>query len=358
MLRHVSLSFLLLVAFLSATPVRAQWVKSVLQEVSDLRLEARGDWQNDSRTKAARGFKGSYLNFVLAGTIGKHFAYAYRQRLNKFSKSSSFFDATDWLYLSFSPVKSLTFSAGKQVVAIGGYEYDRAPINLYFTSEFWYNIPCYQWGGSAEYALPGGNDALKVQVGQSPFHAFYDHGHMYGYHLMWSGRHGIWSTIWSANLMEYAPNKYMSYLSFGNQFQLGRKVKLYFDFLNRAASHQTFLFKDCTLVGEVAYTPIEQLNLFAKTSYDVNKTHTDADLLVHRGTELTRVGGGVEFYPLKNRAVRVHADYAYAWGTNTNDEGTIRNNQSFVNVGVTWNIDFLNIRFKKKSAPKSEPSHE
>ena len=340
--------FLLLFLIITAglQPVKAQTAKSILQEINTLRLEARGDWQHDSLVKDERGFKGRYLNFVLAGNIGEKFSYAYRQRLNKFSKSSSFFDATDWLYINYSPVKRLTLSAGKQVAAIGGYEYDAPPIDIYFSSEFWYNIPCFQWGVSAEYAL-GGNDALKLQVTQSPFDGFYDHEDMYGYHLMWSGRHGVWSTLWSANLMEYAPKKYISYISLGNQLKLGR-VKLCLDFLNRAANHQTYFFKDCSLVGEVSYKPKDCLNLYAKATYDVNKTHTDADLVIHKGTELTRVGGGVEFYPIKNHDVRLHADYSYAWGKNTNPNGTMQDDQSLVQVGVTWKMNLLSIRLKKK----------
>ncbi len=30
---------------------------------------------------------------------------------------------------------------GKEVVAIGGFEYDRAPIDLYSCSVFWNNVP-------------------------------------------------------------------------------------------------------------------------------------------------------------------------------------------------------------------------
>ena len=345
-------SFLPLFLFILIIPtgwqsLKAQTAKSILQEVNTLRLEARGDWQHDSENKDERGFKGKYFMFRLAGTIGDKFAYAYRQRLNKFSKSSSFFDATDWLYIDYKPIKPLTLSAGKQVVGIGGYEYDKSPIDVYFSSEFWYNISPYQWGASAEYAFSGGKDAIKAQVTQSPFDSFYDHENLYGFHLMWTGKHGFWSTLWSANLMEYAPKKYISYISLGNNLQLG-KLTLNIDFLNRAANHQAYLFKDCTVVGEAIYSATDQLNLYAKASYDVNKTHSDADLLVHKGTELTCLGGGVEFYPIKNHDVRLHADYSYSWGKNSNPEGTMRPDQSLVHVGVTWKVDFLSVKWKKK----------
>ena len=64
--------FLLLFLIITAglQPVKAQTAKSILQEINTLRLEARGDWQHDSQVKDERGFKGRYLNFVLAGNIG------------------------------------------------------------------------------------------------------------------------------------------------------------------------------------------------------------------------------------------------------------------------------------------------
>ena len=108
---------------------------------AETRIDYSGEQLKSDDYKA--GFYGRYLNVILSGTIGDKFSYAYRQRLNKAHADQSFFDATDWLYLNYAPSSNWQFSAGKQVVAIGGYEYDRAPIDLYFCSEFWNNIACY-----------------------------------------------------------------------------------------------------------------------------------------------------------------------------------------------------------------------
>lgn len=51
---------------------------------------------------------------------------------------------------------------------------------------------------------------------------------MYAYNLMWNGRHGFFEAIWSANLLEYAPDRYISYLALGNRFSFG-KVALELD---------------------------------------------------------------------------------------------------------------------------------
>ena len=52
----------------------------------------------------------------------------------------------------------------------------------------------------------------------------------------------------------------------------------------------------------------------------MNHAGTDADVALHDGTELTRIGAGVEYYPLKEKNIRIHGYYSYAFGKNTNPE--------------------------------------
>jgi hypothetical protein len=67
-------------------------------------------------------------------------------------------------------------------------------------------------------------------------------------------------------------------------------------------------------------------------------------LFLYPGTEMMRVGGGVEYYPLGgrgNRDVRLHAVYAYNFGNNTNPAGTAVDKGSYLTVGLTWRIDIM-----------------
>ena len=310
-----------------------------------LKLEARGDYQRmyvDQKTsKDDCGFKGKYLNMVLTGNITENLSYAYRQPLNKFHKDASFFDATDWLYIDYHITGKWSVSGGKQVVGIGGYEYDRAPIDLYFCSEFWNNIPCYQWGASGTYAVTP-KDRLTFQFCQSPFRQFYQDTDMYAYNLLWNGKHGLWNTIWSVNLMEWQEGKFINYISLGNEILVNKFLQLRLDYLNRASSHQTFLFRDCTVVGELSYQPSQRVNVFVKASYDVNKSGNDADLMVHDGTELTSMGMGFEYFPLKNKDLRIHANYSYTWGSNSHSNGILHDKQSLIDLGLTWRMNIIN----------------
>ncbi|MBR6446822.1 MAG: porin [Prevotella sp.] len=314
------------------------------QEVGkvNLRLEARGDYQREyvdgDVVDAETGFKGKFLNFVMSGNLTKDISYAYRHRVNKMVKNSNFFDAIDFLMLNWQANDWLTLSGGKQVVYIGGYEYDRAPIDLYFCSEFWHQMPCYEWGASATLGWNEGRDRIIFQICESPFRNHAQGKDMYAYNVLWSGQHGLLSTIWSANMIEYDKGKYINYIALGNEVKLSRQVKAQIDFMNRAVSGHAFLLKDCSVMAELSYMPTEKVNLFAKATYDVNNTDKVADYTVMPGTELTRFGGGVEYYPLSDDRVRLHANYSYVTGKNSNPDGALRDKQSFFDVGLTWRI--------------------
>ncbi len=317
--------------------------------LSNLRLEARADYQREyvdgSEVEDNCGFKGKFLNIRMDGKLGNGFSYSYRQRLNKPNKDASFFDATDWINLTYS-TGAWSFGGGKQVVTIGGYEYDAAPIDLYFCSEYWHHIPCYQVGVSAAYTIGGGSNKFMVQVCQSPWRA--NAGDMYAYNLMWCASYSNFSTLCSVNMMEVYPGKYINYIALGTELQVG-ECKLRLDLMNRASDEHAFWGRDISVVGEAEWLPNEHLTLFAKATYDVNNTDGSLDLCVLPGTEITRVGAGVEYYPMKNgsKDVRLHANACYTFGKNGNLAGALIDKQTLVDVGLTWRIDLLGLGFSK-----------
>lgn len=314
----------------------------------EVRVDYQREYLDGDAVKSNSGFKGKFLNIMLSGQITDKFSYAYRQRLNKAHSDQSFFDATDWAYLTYQPNQHWALSGGKQVIGVGGYEYDRAPIDIYFCSEYWNNVSSYALGVSATYITGNGRDKFMAQVCQSPFDQ--KDVDMYAYNLMWFGSHNWFNTIYSINAHEYRPGKFIYYLALGNEFKLGNAT-LQLDFMNRATEGHTLLFKDCSVMSELSYTIGKHVNVFGKVTYDVNRTGKDGDYCVHNGTELTRVGGGVEYYPLRdgNRNIRLHANFCYSWGTNSNEAGTMLPKQSIVDVGLKWKIDILSFTRKLSS---------
>lgn len=309
---------------------------------------ARVDWQLDRQdavtNDAATGFKGKYLMLRMDGQIFKGFTYSWRQRLNKQLVESSWFDATDWIYVNYN-TSDWNFRVGKDVVAIGGWEYDAAPYNIYDGSVFWNNIACYQLGVSAAYNLTPA-DRLTAQITQSPMH-YAGNSNMYAYNLMWTGHHGCFDALYSANLLEYAKGKYINYLMLGNKFTFD-KFTAEIDLMNRASRHQAFLFKDCSVVADLKYNPARQWCVFAKYSYDVNKSGTNADTTVLDGTELNMAGAGLEFYPLykTKTSLRLHGGLFYSWGHNANHADPMQSKTLFATFGVTWNMNLVNLKKK------------
>lgn len=312
-------------------------------ELVRLKMQTRIDYQREyvdgNAVHDNSGFKGKYFMLLLDGKISDHFSYAYRQRLNKDNPDQSFFDATDWAYLTYQPDHHWSFSAGKQPVSVGGYEYDSNPVDIYYASEYWNSIPCFQFGVTAAYSTKSGNDKILLQCSQSPFVG--NAPDMYAYSLMWQGLHGPLSTLYSVNMVEYMPGHYISYQALGHKLMLG-DVTVQADFMNRAASGQTFFFANCSAIVNIGYSPTSWLNVFGKVSYDVNNTTKMADYCVMPGTELTQVGGGVELRP--HKSVRLHAVYSHCFGKNTNEEGTLKPGRDWMSLGFTWDINLLKIK--------------
>lgn len=315
--------------------------------VERLSVEARGDYQRDYVDGETRqdnsGFKGKYFNLLLDGHITDHLSFSLRQRFNRLPEGEAFFKATDWFFVNYNPTERWTLSAGKQVIDIGGWEYDYAPINLYFCSEFWNQTFCYAWGTSVAYNVTPA-DMLRFQICESPYRQFEQlkNRDLYAYNLIWFGQHGPWSTKWSANMIEWEKGHFINYLYFGNELRFCREVSLEFDYLNRAVGGQTFFFKDCSVIGQINWQPSSRVKVFAKASYDVNKTDSPADLTVCPGTEITRVGAGVEYFPLGDDRVRLHANGCYSFGTNSNPDAVMLDKQTLVSVGLTWRLHVIN----------------
>lgn len=321
-------------------------------EIMNLQFEVRADYmqeyQNGSKIHGNSGFKGKYLNIRMDGNITDGLSYSFRHRLNRLNSDESFFNATDWITLSYTR-SNWGFSAGKQVVAIGGYEYDRAPIDLYFCSEYWNNIACYQFGVSSTYTTDKGNDMFMLQFCQSPFrkNTLNTEGReMFAYNFMWYGNHDFFSTMYSINMIEFLPGRFINYIALGNQFTFG-DCRLQLDIMNRATDMKEFIGRDMSIMTEFVWKACEQLNVIAKFTYDVNNTRSEGDLCVAPGTDIFRAGAALEYFPLKTyKDLRLHLNCCHTDGKSP-ASAVLRPRQTIVDAGITWKVGLLNIRNKK-----------
>ena len=358
------------VAALSLTSAAAQQGYEKSNEIFRLGVESRFDYLNEAldgnEIYGKSGFKVRYFNLRMDGQIAPKFTYSWRQRFSRPNTDGTFVDNTDWLHLTYKATDNWSFSAGKQVVMIGGWEYDRAPIEIYYCSEYWNNVNCFQLGALATYTTNSGKESFTLQMCQSPYDKMDPNyrteidetktnccdyckpetkiklGDLYAYNLYYMGSHGCYKAIHSVNLVEYQKGKFDAYFVLGNQFKFGDST-LELDFMNRGTTTEEFMLKNYSIMAEFSQLVAQRVNLFAKVTYD--KTGADAQpLFVHPNTDLTRIGGGIEYYPmghLGNRDLRLHAAYVYNTGKNGNRGGTALDKGSFFTFGLTWKIDVL-----------------
>ncbi len=358
-------------ALLSVSSLFAQQGYEKSNEIFRLGVETRFDYLNQAldgeQLYGASGFKVRYFNLRMDGQITPKFTYSWRQRFNNINSAADFVNNTDWLHLTYKPNQNWAISAGKQVVMIGGWEYDRAPIDVYYCSEYWNNVNCFQLGASVAFTTNKGDDTITFQVCQSPYDKMAMNyaenpdpdgdpiklGDLYAYNLYWMGSHGFYTALHSLNFSEYERGKFDVYVVLGNQFKFG-DATIQLDLMNRGVSAKELLFENFSIMGEVDYLIAKRVNIFAKATYDkvganyptVMDDEGDyvGGLFLCPGTEMTRVGGGVEYYPLGgrgNRDIRLHAAYCYNIGNNTNTNGTAFDKGSFLTVGLTWKIDVI-----------------
>ena len=284
------------------------------------------------------GFMGKYLVVALDGTIGSKFSYHLRQRLNtpNINFANTFFQGTDWAYLNWNFTDNFYLSAGKQVVAIGGWEYDSDPIDIYYGTEFWNTVCCYEVGASLNYKDKSGKNQVLFQVCNSPFinQAMQS---IYAYNLMWYGDFNVFKTAYSVNMIEYQPGKYINYIALGNKLQF-KGVEMYLDVINRASFEQTHFFgQDITAIFGIGVDIGDKWIVFAKAGYDYNQAqlpNTEPyDQYVVPGMKVDFESLGFEFYPLGDRNLRLHL-----CGSHTSIDGESKFQG---NLGLTWKVDLL-----------------
>ena len=133
------------------------------------KLEVRADGEITTTDSTPNlGFHGKYFNFMLGGDLGGGFSYYFKQRIVANPGTVTFFDNTDFLYLDYMPNQNWRLRFGKDAMALGGFEYDASPIDVYFPTNLWRNIYCFQLAASGAYITADGNHTFIAQVSNSP----------------------------------------------------------------------------------------------------------------------------------------------------------------------------------------------
>ena len=310
-----------IIATMFANVAKAQEQKNFT--IDKLSVEGRVDYDYFFEGNKS-GLDGKFFNFEMKGTFLQDFSYRIRQRIDMTAGGSK----TDFMILSYHAGKNFSFTAGRMPLAVGGWEYDLPPIDVYFASRFWNEFACYDIGGQVEFHTNDGNHDIIFQITNSTFNRYNENGFIrlpnrYTYNLIWYGRMGAFSTSYSINMMEQNKGEYVNYIALGNMFDFG-DLDFYVDFMNRGFFNQSdFFLGDFTIIGEVPQP---------------------FDMAVTPGVEYTFAGLGFEAYPYKgNKNVRLHGFVAFNDLTQPTDDMINPNSTNLslqANVGVTWRINF------------------
>jgi hypothetical protein len=322
-----------------------------------VKFDARFDWQSsfthnaDAKPGYASNFNGRYLMFMLDGNISPKFSYSLRYRMIHPNHENSWrgvFNATDWAHLTYRPTKNWEITAGKMLVFYGSYEFDKNPLDVYMWSGWGGRVGCFQFGVLGKYITNDGRNNILFQINNSPFADPLSLGAMYSYSVQWNGNFGVFNALYSDNLIEYQPGRFINYISLGNQFNFG-PATIEIDYMNRYGARGTKFFDDFSLIGRVKYDVCSQLTLFAKGGLDYNMAQeageTDViDMLVLPGERNVYYGAGLEFYPIKDsKNVRIHAFWT-SGNNNLSVDGPQSWNKHNVGFGFKWRL----VAFERK----------
>ena len=317
---------------LSAFPLMGQ-VQESDSDIDEIYLDARAIFHQEVRGgQYGTHFQGDHFNLNVRGHISPSVSFRVRQRLNKEIDIQNPFKATDFLWVKWQASQKWSFSFGKQAILVGGYEFDAVPIDVYYYSAFCTNLPqCYAFGASAHYS-PAEDQVLTLQFVPSPVSPGLQN--VYSYNLHWAGKIAPWwQTLWSVNLIEDEYHRMLNYIALGNRFPLGALV-LDLDLMNRASFRQPRFLSDWTVITKAIWT-IGNWNLCTKVGYEYNDAANVDDLgrsydtCLPAGNDYFYGGAGVEWFPLGNERLRLHA----VW---------FRDNHDHVDnfdVGITWRMN-------------------
>ena len=362
--KHLTRSLLFAAALLLSARANAQVVFSPV--FSQIRLEARADFDyyhvnQDDNISNPFGFHGKYFNFIVGGDLNDKFSYFFRQRIIAQEGSVSFFDNTDFLYLNYQPNKNWMFRLGKDALAVGGFEYDAAPIDVLFSTNYWNNFYCFQLGAAAAYKSDDGNHMFLAQVANSPY-VYYGAGAIYNngfgpgkewrmgllaYSLYWAGKFGHFNTLYSVNMFERPDHGYMNYIALGNKLIYDR-WDLYVDLIHHALAGDDWC-KNYAAVACFNFHLTNDFNIYAKAAYEQNLSEVDflstkpygLDVLIGSGEKYLFYGFGFEYNPSFCKDVRLHGVLSYCDNVTENANGnqiTFKNTLT-ANIGITWHMN-------------------
>jgi len=276
------------------------------------------------------GFKFDHVMIDLGGQLTPKLSYRYLQRLNKVSPiftKENLPSTIDYAYLIYAFNERFSMTAGKQALSIGGFEYNKYPVDVYDYSGISNLISCYLTGVQVAFA-PTQNQEFSFQIVnnrmgtwqeaigtpqiglEAPTLPLY-------YSLGWNSSYldNALQLRYAANITSPAKGKTLIMVSGGQKWESG-PFSVYIDAFyqhseidylggirNLTISPQNVVenVNYFSLLGEANYRFQPQWNILLKCFYDNFSTYKSS-IFLDKGNCLTswNYQAGIEFYPNKD----------------------------------------------------------
>lgn len=212
--------------------------KTTFIDKSDMELQLRGSFgmRLPEGGKATSGFRMDNFRMNIEGTAGKDIHYRFRQNFaSSFEHNTleNLVESINYAYITYKPFNTVSFTAGKNVFALGGHEFWAAPVNVIEFSDFGSSLSAYQLGVSVNWDITE-NQELILQM--SNINGVGDDKRYFGglpegvsssgapflYTLDWNGAFGEDGTLelrYSASYGQQAKGHDISILTLGNSYK-------------------------------------------------------------------------------------------------------------------------------------------
>lgn len=306
------------------------WNEEMLNIMLDARLDLQGEFKGSELEET--GFKGQTFRMMLAGEIYPGIRYQVRHRFNKPQAPlirDNYSSATDQAWIAFDLGKKWTFTAGKQSMQLGTFEYDYNGADIYQATMINGDIDLYKTGVNIAYKFSGQTINLQVVNSDSPQFTSEDYeSKAFAINVLWVGDlfDKKLKTRWGYGAFQHERSKFYNWLTLGTQLNLGNFTTEADYYLGSRNMDYGSIVEDTDLGTRYVRDQSVSLNFkynfgkwrpFIKGTW--NQRH-DKDFSSN-AYESMGIQAVVEFYPFTKEVIkdlRFHLAYAYS---NTNFQG-------------------------------------
>ena len=282
-------------------------------------------------------FVGRQLRFEMLGNITKHWGYRFRYRLNRpgVQQSDNFSNNIDFMMIRYKFNDRFELTAGKEGVALGGYQYDDNPIQVLEFCDWLTGIDGFHLGFQGTYNMTK-NQALILSLhnaNNDRTNAYYfedptiKSSHFpLGATACWSGSFfgGKLQTLWSYTLLSEVQNNLGHLVMTGTKLNM-KKWQLILDYYGawEDVDHHKIVSSDMTkalgtttlardtryhsVLLDGCYQPTPHWNLTAGVRYETASSSADPAFTGYR----TNIGyqAAVQWIPDLTQDARISLAY-------------------------------------------------